>query len=144
MVLTMVALVVGTTVAPLRAAKLQKACLVLTPAEIEEVIGIPIAEPDGAGSKVGCSFDIGDGIGSPGGGLVITQYQKGAVAKSLWSAAKKNQEKVGKLYWDPVSGIASGFKKGKLVAASVTITGTDDSEQKDEAVELVTIALKNL
>lgn len=126
------------------AAKLQKACMILTPSEIEAVVGIPIGEPDGAGSKFGCSFDIGDGIGSTGGGLVVTQYQAGVVAKTLWSAAKKNQEKVANLYWDPVYGIASGFKKGKLVAVSVSLTGTDDSENKDQALELVDQALTNL
>ena len=130
--------------APAGAAQLQKACTVLTPAEIEAVVGIPIGGPDGAGSKYGCSFDIGDGIGSPGGGLVITQYQTGPVAKTLWSAAKKSQEKVGKVYWDPVAGIATGFKKGKLFAASVTVTGTDDSEHQAQAVDLVEQGLQNL
>jgi hypothetical protein len=129
---------------PAGAAKLQKACTILKPAEIEAVVGIPIGEPDGAGSKFGCSFDIGEGIGSPGGGLVVTQFQTGVIAKNLWSAAKKNQEKVAKLRWDPVSGIASGFKKGKLVAASVSITGTRDDENKDQALDLVNLALKNL
>jgi hypothetical protein len=132
------------TAEPAGAAKLQKACTILKPAEIEAVVGIPIGEPDGAGSKFGCSFDIGEGIGSPGGGLVVTQYQTGVIAKSLWSAAKKNQEKVANLRWDPVSGIASGFKKGKLVAASVSITGTRDDENKDQALDLVNLALKNL
>lgn len=134
----------GSRAEPAGAAKLQKACTILKPAEIETVVGIPIAEPDGTGSKSGCSFDIGDGIGSPGGGLVVTQYQTGAIAKNLWSEAKRNQEKVAKLRWDPVSGIASGFKKGKLVAVSVSITGTRDDENKKQALDLVNQALKNL
>ncbi|MFA5885051.1 MAG: hypothetical protein WDA60_14465 [Acidimicrobiia bacterium] len=146
-ILTVVALgvsVVAVGAGPTGAAKLQKACRVLTPAEIETVVGIPIGEPDGAGSSFGCSFDIGDGIGSPGGGLVITQYQTGNLAKNLWGAAKANQERVGKLYWDPTSGIASGFRKGKLFAVSVTITGTDDAEHQAEAVELVNLGLKKV
>lgn len=146
--LAVASLLVGTLAAlaaePAGAAKLQKACTILKPAKIEAVVGLPIGEPDGTGSKVGCSFDIGEGIGSPGGGLVVTQYHTGAIAKNLWSAAKKNQEKVGKLRWDPVSGIASGFKKGKLVAVSVIITGTTDDENKDQALDLVNLALKNL
>lgn len=146
-ILTVVAVgvaAIAVSAGPTGAAKLQKACRVLTPAEIETVIGIPIGEPDGAGSKLGCSFDIGDGIGSPGGGLVITQYQTGNLAKNIWSATKANQEQVGKLYWDPASGIASGFRKGKLFAVSVTITGTDDAEHQAEAVELVNLGLKNV
>lgn len=146
--LVVASLLLGTleasTLEPAGAAKLQKACTILKPAEIETVVGIPVGEPDGTGSKFGCSFDIGEGIGSPGGGLVVTQYQTGAIAKNVWSAAKKNQEKVAKLRWDPVSGIASGFKKGKLVAVSVSLTGTTDDENKDQALDLVNLALKNL
>lgn len=129
------------------AEKLQKACRVLSPDEIAAVLPYPIGEPDGSGSKVGCSFDIGEGLGEPGGGLVITQYHTGSVAKSLWAMAKKSREKAGQrhtVYWDPVAGIASGFKKGQLFAVSVTITGRDDTEQQAEAVELVEAGLDNL
>lgn len=141
---TLVVSAVALRTDPIGAAQLQKACTVLTPAEIEAVVGIPIGAPDGAGSKYGCSFDVGDGIGSLGGGLVVTQYQTGPIAKTLWSAAKKSQEKVGKIYWDPVSGIATGFRKGKLFAVSVTITGSDDSEHQAQAVDLVDQGLQNL
>lgn len=129
------------------AEKLQKACTVLSSDEIAAVLPYPVGEPDGSGSKLGCSFDIGEGLGEPGGGMVITQYHTGSVAKSLWSTAKKSQEKVGQthtVYWDPGAGIASGFKKGRLFAVSVTITGKDDTEQQAEAVELVEAGLDNL
>lgn len=139
------ALLVGSIAAASPAgAALQKACTVLEPSDIEAVVGLPIGEPDGAGSKAGCSFDIGDGIGSPDGGLVVTQYQKGKIAKNLWTYATQHQERAGALYWDPESGIASGFKKGKLFAASVTITGTDDAEHRDAALALVAEGLQNL
>lgn len=126
------------------AAKLQKACTVLTPAQIESVLGIAAGPPDGSGSKAGCSFDLGDGLGKPGGGLLVTQHYTGSLAKNLWSTAKKSQEKVGKAYWDPVAGIASASRKGQLVAVSISLTGARSADYRTEAVELANLAAKRL
>jgi len=109
------------------------------------VVGAAVSGPGKGGTLgIGCDFDVGLGIGDPGGGLVVIQVYSGTTAKSVWSAAKAG-EKVGKVYWDPTSKIASGYKKPNMVAASISYTGgPPESEVKAASIALVGLTLKKL
>lgn len=125
-------------------AKKAKPCTILKPAAIEAIVGAPVSAAGEAGTlQLGCDFDVGAGIGEPGGGFVVIQYYEGTLAKSVWAAAKSG-EKVGKLYWDPVTEIASGFKKGKMIAASVTYTPPDPADLREQSLALAKLALSKL
>lgn len=85
-------------------AKLQKACTILTPEKIETVVGIPIGEPDGAGSKARSTS---------------TTRRRSPTCTGIRSTASPADSRRG------------------TVAVSVSLTGTDDGESKDQALELV-------
>lgn len=134
----------GATVAAKK--KKIKACALLTVDEVDAVVaGEPVSNPtpSKSGPASVCDYDIGEGLGSPGGGLVTVQVYTGTVGKSILGAAKTG-EAVGSVYWDPTGAIATGAKKGTVVAASVSVMGTRGADHRDESVALVDAALANL
>jgi hypothetical protein len=107
------------------------------------VPGEPVSNPTPtkAGGVPVCEYDIGEGLGSPGGGLVVIQVYSGVLGRNILAAAKKG-EAFGSAYWNPTTAIAIGGKKGTVVAASVMEATSAD--HRDEAVALVNEALGNL
>lgn len=140
----------GASVVGERAAKKKAtSCSLLTASQIEEVVGTTVTGPGDAGTlDIACSYDIGPGLGDPGGGMVIVQYYSGRLGKGVWSAAKANGEKVGKYYWDPTAEILTGAKKGKVVGMSVTYTGGANAPEhglvQGQSEQLLTLALKKV
>lgn len=131
------------TTPPAGAAKKPTACTILASGAIAKIVGAPVSAGDPGSGGYGCGFDVGPGLGEPGGGLVVLQLYTGPMASSIFSAAKSG-EKVGKVYWDPLTGIATANKKGVTIGASYSITGTKAAEHKDQAIALVEAARKAL
>lgn len=142
-------LVVTTLAAPAAFAKRPKACRLLKPAQMEKVLGQPVTGPTATGAaNLSCSFDLGPGLGESGGALVTVQHYKGVLARNVYSAIKQTAEQVTgpKLLWDAGSGIAYGYRKGKLTAVSVTYTDSAlvGEEFKAMVVQLAKLAANRL
>jgi len=149
-------LVVASSVAasPAGAAKKSKSCKLLKSAQIEKVLGAEVSGPGNSGSLDACDFDVGPGLGSPGGGLVIVQYyEKGPLANGVFSAMKNGAEGLEpgvrvpgtKVWFTPTTG-AWVKKKGQLANVSLSYTGTEPTAEatQDVVVELVELAAKRL
>jgi hypothetical protein len=86
-VVTIALAVVATDVAD--AATKPKSCTLLKPSQMSKVLGDEVTGPDITGtSGTACSFNIGGGLGEPGGGLVIVTYYSGSVAKARRAAVR--------------------------------------------------------
>jgi len=139
---------------PAGAAKKPKSCTLLKAAQIAKVLEVDVTGPGNSGSLDACDFDVGPGLGSPGGGLVIVQYYgKGPLANGVFSAMKDGAEGLEpgvrvpgtKVWFTPTTG-AWVKKKGKLANVSLSYTGTEPTAEatQDVVVELVELAAKKL
>jgi hypothetical protein len=120
------------------------ACKLMTVDQIDAIVaGEPVGRPNASSVPQGsvCDYDIGEGIGTPGGGSIVVQVHTGTVGKNIFNAAKKN-EAVGSVYWNPETTIATGRSHGATVSVAVSVMGTSGADHRDEAVALVTRALK--
>jgi hypothetical protein len=126
-----------------------KSCTLLKPAQMAKVLDAEISKALGAGTGgYACSFDIGDGLGEPGGGLVIVTYYEGSLAKGIYQSAKKSGEKIPgtKALWDTNASTAMISKKGKVIAVNVSYTNDSPStdDLRDEMAELAALGSKKL
>lgn len=147
------ALVVGA--GPAGAAKKPKSCTLLKAAQISEVLGADVSGPGGAGTlDIACDFDVGPGLGEPGGGILIVQYyERGPIASGVYSAMKDGAEGLEpgvrvpgtKVWFTPTTG-AWVKKKGQVVNVSLSYTLSDPPAEatQDVVVELTELAAKKL
>lgn len=108
----------------------RKACTLLKPAQIEKVLGAPAAKSDVEGTEVAgaesCSYDVGPGLGEPGGALVTVTYYSGALAKGIGADIKTRAEPISKgVVWDPLVAVAYVVKPKQVVGVSVSYTSSD-------------------
>lgn len=128
------------------AVKKSTACSLLTSEQVSTIVGAPVGAPtpSKSGGVSVCDYDIGDGLLSPGGGLVVTQLYRGVLGANIFSAAKNTDEKVGAVYWNAESGIATARRKGATIAGSISVAGTRSGDHRDDSVALVTEAMKKV
>jgi hypothetical protein len=121
----------------------RKACKLLKPAQIEKVLGAPAAKSDLEGTQVAgaesCSFDVGPGLGEPGGAHVVGTYYAGPIARGIGADIKTRAEPLSKgAVWDPLISGAYVVKPKKIVGVSVSYTSSDPpaDELQDEMAKL--------
>ncbi len=123
-------LVAGAAVPAAAGSGSRKACKLLKPAQIEKVLGAPAAKSDVEGTQVAgaesCAYDVGPGLGEPGGALVIVTYYSGALAKGIGADIKTRAEPLSEgVVWDPLVAGAYVVKPKKVVGVSVSYTSSD-------------------
>ncbi len=136
-------------------AKHPKSCTLLKASQIAKVMGVPVTGPGDAGTlDIACSFDIGPGLGEPGGGSFIVQYyKKGPIASVVFAQMKEGTEGYKepgqrvpgtKVWWDGADAWVQ--KKGKVVSVGASYTNNDPPPDavKDAVVELAQRASKKL
>lgn len=144
------AALVTATASPARAgSSSRKACKLLKPAQIEKVLGAPAAKSDAEGTQVAgaesCAFDVGPGLGEPGGALVIVTYYSGPIARGIGADIETRAEPISKgVVWDPLISGAYVIKPKKIVGVSVSYTSDDPppDELRPETAELTKAAAK--
>lgn len=137
------------------AAKKPKSCTLLTASKISKVLDQPVSGPGEAGTlDIACDFDIGAGLGEPGGGMVIVEYyEKGPIASAVFQSLKAGLEGYKppaarvpgtKVWWDGKA--ASIYKNGQLVSVSISFTNSDPPPEtlQPQMVALVKGAAKKL
>ena len=149
-----VALVLAGAGPAVAAKKKPKSCTLLKSAQISEVIEGEVTGPNGSGTFDACDFDVGPGLGRPGGGILIVQYyEKGPVATAVFSAMKDGAEGFEpgvrvpgtKVWFTPTTG-AWTKKKGQAVNVSLSYSSDDPSAAatQDAVVALTELAAKKL
>ena len=131
------------------AAKKPTSCTILKATQIAKVLGEPVTGPNEAGTLgIACDFDIGEGLGEPGGGIAIVSYYDKGLAKGVFASIKSAGEKVAgtKAWWDATAESAMVHKKGKLVGVSLTYTSSTPStaELQPKMAALALLAAKKL
>jgi hypothetical protein len=152
---TLVPVAVATLVAvgsplPSGAAAAPKACKLLKGAAIRKVLGAPAkVDPDAQGTQIGgaesCAYAVGDGLGEPGGGLVVLTHYTGGVADGIASEFEPRVTPLGKgVVWDATLDVAYVVKKGNVVGVNITYTSDDppSAELQSEAAALARAAAK--
>jgi hypothetical protein len=137
------------------AAKRPKSCTLLTAKQISKVLNADVTGPNGAGTlDIACDYDVGPGLGEPGGGLFIVQYyEKGPVGSTVFAQMKKGLEGYRDpgtripgtpVWWDGADAWLK--KKGQVVTVGASYTNNDPPPEasQDEFVELVQLAGKKL
>lgn len=127
-------------------AKKAAACALLTGDEVAEIVGSPSSEARPARSVTGasvCDYETGEGLGSAGGGLVVVQVYTGKLGSTIYATAKRNNEKVGSVYWDGKTGIATTRAGKSTIATSYTVIGVDAGGNQDAVVGLAAAAAKH-
>ncbi len=137
------------------AAKKPKSCRLLKASQISKVLEQEVSGPGDAGTlDIACDFDIGAGLGEPGGGTVIVQYyKKGPVASTVFAQMQKGTEgykdpgqrvRATKVWWDGAD--AWVRKKGAVVVVGASYTNDDPPPEtlQDQMVELAQVASKKL
>jgi hypothetical protein len=126
-----------------------KACKLLKPAQIEDTLGAPAKRSTAQGTQVAgaesCAYDVGPGLGEPGGGLVVITYYSGPIASGVGSDIKSRAERLtGSAVWDPLIEVAYVVKSKKIVGVAVSYTNQQPSteELKPAMAELATAAAK--
>ena len=126
-----------------------KACKLLKPAQIEKVLGAPAAKSDVEPTQVAgaesCAYDVGPGLGEPGGGMVIVSYYSGPIAQGIGADLETRAEPVSKgVVWDELIAGVYVVKPKKIVGVSISYTSNDPpaEELKPEAAKLVKAASK--
>ena len=133
---------------PAGAVSTTKTCKLLKAAKVAKVLDAPAAvDPDGGdgpASGIGtCSYDVGPGLGEPGGALVIVTYYTGALADNTAAEFKSRATSLSKrVVWEPNLEVAYVVKKGKLVGVNIAYTSSDPpaTELQDEAAALARAA----
>jgi hypothetical protein len=143
------ALQVALIAAPAGAAKARNACKLLKPAQITKVLGAPAARSDVAGAAVAggesCAFDVGPGLGEPGGGMVVVTYYSGALAKGFATDVKTRSQPLTKgAVWDPDIESAFVIKRDSVTGVNVSYTSDSPSteELKPQMAKLAKAAAK--
>jgi len=133
-VLVVVAVVVGAS--PVAAGSgSSKACKLLKPAQIEKVLGAEAQRSDTEGTQVAgaesCAFDVGPGLGEPGGALVVVTYYSGPIVQGIGADLETRAEALTKgVVWDPLVEVAYVVKPKKIVGVNVAYTSGDPSTEE--------------
>jgi hypothetical protein len=132
---------------PATAAKELGACKVLKTKQMTKVLGQPVSGP-GTPTTNACGFDVGPGLGEPGGGLVTVILYRGQLAKSIWAGIEPSTEAIPgtKARYEEEQETAYVNKKKGLVGINLAFTSDDppSSELRTEAGKLATAASKRV
>ncbi len=113
----------------------RKACKLLKPAQIEKVLGAEAQRSDTEGTQVAgaesCAFDVGPGLGEPGGALVVVTYYSGPIVSGIGGDLESRAEPLTKgVVWDPLVEVAYVVKPKKIVGVNVSYTNRDPSTEE--------------
>jgi hypothetical protein len=145
-----IAVVVTAAASPVAAGSgSRKACKLLKPKQIEKVLGAEAQRSKVEGTQVAgaesCAFDVGPGLGEPGGGIVVVTYYSGPIAPGIAADVETREEPLAKgVVWDPLVEVAYVIKADKVVGVNVSYTNRDPSteELRPDMAKLARAAFK--
>jgi hypothetical protein len=127
----------------------RKACKLLKPKQIEKILGAEAQRSSVEGTQVAgaesCAYDVGPGLGEPGGGLVVVTYYSGPIAPGIAADVETREEPLAKgVVWDPLVEVAYVIEADKVVGVNVSYTKRDPSteELKPDMAKLARAAFK--